>query len=145
MFQLQLSTTTSPLVFEHQRRNIRRRGKRNSPAWTSSKCWNLSAGTFRPCSTESIHWQELSQNKEEAPSPITSTWDRYLLQECGSSRAAPNKIHGGPTAAKSCTSCGWTKISCLCRSSSQQSSTTTMIATTEVIGVFRNDTTIRKP
>lgn len=35
-------------------------------------------------------------NKEEAPSPITTTWDRYLLQKCGTNRAAPNKIDGSP-------------------------------------------------
>lgn len=103
------------------------------------------------CFSESNHWQELSQNKNEAPSPITtttSTWDRYLLQKCGASHVEPQTSSAGATKTRPNpgTSCSWTKISCLCRSSNQltQQQQQRWLHQLKVIGVFRNDTTNKR-
>lgn len=77
-----------------------------------------------------------------------STWDRYLLQKCGASHVEPRTSSAGATKTRPNpgTSCRWTKISCLCRSSNQQQQQQQprWLHQLKVIGVFRNDTTNKR-
>lgn len=129
---------------EHQRRNMRSAVRlKSSP--TTIQVQVPSARIFR-CFSESNHWQELSQNKNEAPSPITttSTWDRYLLQKCGASHVEPQTSSAwsprrGPTLHF--VQVDEDFLSLQKQQSAQQQQPRWWLHQLKVIGVFRNDTT----
>lgn len=92
-YQLQLRLK----FFEHQKRNmpgVVRRGPQR-PSKSSAQ----TAPSEEECSTRNqIIDRSYPKYRERSTTitPSTSTWDRYLLQECGASRAAPpNTIRWG--------------------------------------------------